>query len=173
MFLVCSSSSRKVLGLTPTAVFALATPKSPIDRGGRWQLQFLLILQFFFYFSVILSDTNIVPTLTLARAPSRSFLLWLPAICNHQQFVMPCALQATPEALIYERAMCDRVPLDELPRLGGDSGRTATMASDSGRLVLLGDAAHAVHPSMGQVRASWAVVAACWLRAGPLHRLRH
>jgi hypothetical protein len=22
-----------------TAVFALATPKSPIDRGGRWQLQ--------------------------------------------------------------------------------------------------------------------------------------
>jgi hypothetical protein len=35
-----SSSSRKASGLTPTAVFALATPKSPIDRGGRWQLPF-------------------------------------------------------------------------------------------------------------------------------------
>jgi GMP synthase-like glutamine amidotransferase len=33
-FSMCSSSSgRKVSGLTPTAVFALATPKSPIDRG--------------------------------------------------------------------------------------------------------------------------------------------
>jgi hypothetical protein len=30
---VRSSSSRKVLGLTPTAVFALATPKSLIDWG--------------------------------------------------------------------------------------------------------------------------------------------
>jgi hypothetical protein len=29
---LCSSSSRKVSGLTPTAEFALATPKSPIDR---------------------------------------------------------------------------------------------------------------------------------------------
>jgi hypothetical protein len=29
----CSSSSRKASGLTPTAVFALATPKRPIDRG--------------------------------------------------------------------------------------------------------------------------------------------
>jgi hypothetical protein len=28
---VLRSSSRKVSGLTPTAVFALATPKSPID----------------------------------------------------------------------------------------------------------------------------------------------
>jgi hypothetical protein len=36
---------RKVSGLTLTAVFALATPKSPIDRGGRWQLQ--LTLHFF------------------------------------------------------------------------------------------------------------------------------
>jgi hypothetical protein len=27
------SRSRKVLGLTPTEVFALARPKSPIDRG--------------------------------------------------------------------------------------------------------------------------------------------
>jgi hypothetical protein len=27
------SSSRKDSGLTPTEVFALATPKSPIDRG--------------------------------------------------------------------------------------------------------------------------------------------
>jgi hypothetical protein len=52
------SSSRKVSGLTPTAVFALATPKSPIDRGGRWQLQFCLLCNWFFYFSVILSDTH-------------------------------------------------------------------------------------------------------------------
>jgi hypothetical protein len=47
--LVCSSSSssssRKVSGFTPTAVFALATPKSPIDRivpgAGRhtWMLE--------------------------------------------------------------------------------------------------------------------------------------
>jgi hypothetical protein len=29
----CSSSSRKVSGLPPTAVFALANPKSPTDRG--------------------------------------------------------------------------------------------------------------------------------------------
>jgi hypothetical protein len=35
----CSSSSSKVSGFTPTAVFALATPKSPIDRGGRCPLQ--------------------------------------------------------------------------------------------------------------------------------------
>jgi hypothetical protein len=34
----CSSSSRTFSGLKPTAVFALATPKSPIDRGGKWQL---------------------------------------------------------------------------------------------------------------------------------------
>jgi hypothetical protein len=30
-----SSSSRKVSGLTSTAVFVLATPKNPIDRGDR------------------------------------------------------------------------------------------------------------------------------------------
>jgi hypothetical protein len=42
---------------TTTAVFALATPKSPIDLGGRWQLQFTYIA-IFFYFSVILSDTH-------------------------------------------------------------------------------------------------------------------
>jgi hypothetical protein len=55
----CSNSSRKGSGLTPTAVFALATPKSPIGRGGRWQLQlYLYIAIFFFYFSVILSDTH-------------------------------------------------------------------------------------------------------------------
>jgi hypothetical protein len=30
---LCSSSSSRKVGLTPTAVFALATPKSPIDRG--------------------------------------------------------------------------------------------------------------------------------------------
>jgi hypothetical protein len=40
------SSSRTVLGLTPTEVFALATPKSPIDRGGRWQLQFVFAFPF-------------------------------------------------------------------------------------------------------------------------------
>jgi hypothetical protein len=49
--------SRKVSGLTPTAVFALATPKSPIDRGGRWQLQFYLYCKFFYFF-VLLSDTH-------------------------------------------------------------------------------------------------------------------
>jgi hypothetical protein len=43
-------SSRKVSGLTQTAVFALATPKSPIDRGGRWQLQFYLYCNFVFTF---------------------------------------------------------------------------------------------------------------------------
>jgi hypothetical protein len=37
----------KFSGLTPTAVFALATPKSPIDRGGRWQLQFYFNCNFF------------------------------------------------------------------------------------------------------------------------------
>jgi hypothetical protein len=49
--------SRKVSGLTPTAVFALATPKSPIDRGGRWQLH-CVYTAIFFYFSVLLSDTH-------------------------------------------------------------------------------------------------------------------
>jgi hypothetical protein len=52
----CSSSSRKGLGLTPTTVFALATPKSPIDRGGRWQLQ--LYLYCIFSRFVLLSDTH-------------------------------------------------------------------------------------------------------------------
>jgi hypothetical protein len=50
--LCSSSSSRKVSGLTPTAVFALATPKSPIDRGGRWQLQLYLYCILFFTFIV-------------------------------------------------------------------------------------------------------------------------
>jgi hypothetical protein len=47
----CSSSSRKASGLTPTAVFALATPKSPIDRGGRWQIQLYLYCNLFFVFT--------------------------------------------------------------------------------------------------------------------------
>jgi hypothetical protein len=39
--LLCnSSSSRKVLELAPTAVFALATPKSPIDRGMCYDLDY-------------------------------------------------------------------------------------------------------------------------------------
>jgi hypothetical protein len=44
---VACSSSRKVLGLTPTAVFALATPKSPIDRGTQYLTcaQYLTILE--------------------------------------------------------------------------------------------------------------------------------
>jgi hypothetical protein len=46
-----------VSGLTRTAVFALATPNSPIDRGGRWQLQHFIYTAFF-YFSVLLSDTH-------------------------------------------------------------------------------------------------------------------
>jgi hypothetical protein len=46
-----SSSSRKVSGLKPTAMFALATPKSPIDRGGRWQLQFHLYCNCFLHCS--------------------------------------------------------------------------------------------------------------------------
>jgi hypothetical protein len=66
--------------------------------------------------------------------------------------VMPC--QATPEALIYERAMCDRVPLDEVPSPDEKAGTAAPMASKSGRLLLLGDAAHAMHPSAGQVCVS-------------------
>jgi hypothetical protein len=37
-------SSRKVSGLTPTAVFALATPKSPSDWDGRWLCSLLLVL---------------------------------------------------------------------------------------------------------------------------------
>jgi hypothetical protein len=35
---------RKVSGLTPTEVFALATPKSPINRGGRWSLQLVAVV---------------------------------------------------------------------------------------------------------------------------------
>jgi hypothetical protein len=38
-------------------VFALATPKSPTDRGGRWQLQHNLYCNRF-YFSVLLSDIH-------------------------------------------------------------------------------------------------------------------
>jgi hypothetical protein len=38
-----SSSSRKVSRLTQTEVYTLTTPKSPIDWGGRRQLQFASI----------------------------------------------------------------------------------------------------------------------------------
>jgi hypothetical protein len=66
--------------------------------------------------------------------------------CSH------CCAQATPESAIFERAMLDRVPLDELVPPG--SGRRA-LSTASGRLVLLGDAAHAMHSGPGQVgRAS-------------------
>jgi hypothetical protein len=55
----CSrGSSRKVSGLTPAAVFALATPKSPIDRGGRKQLQFYLNCIFFTFPSYSLTPTR-------------------------------------------------------------------------------------------------------------------
>jgi hypothetical protein len=42
-----SSSSRKVSELTPTDVFALTTPKSPIDQGRIWQLQLNLFCKLF------------------------------------------------------------------------------------------------------------------------------
>jgi hypothetical protein len=57
MHVSCNSTSRNVSGLTPTAVFALATPKSPIDRGWRWQLQLILYCNLF-CFLVLLSDTH-------------------------------------------------------------------------------------------------------------------
>jgi hypothetical protein len=50
-------------------------------------------------------------------------------------------LQATPESDIFERAIIDRIPLDELG---------AGLVGAGGRLVLLGDAAHGMHPSSGQ-----------------------
>jgi hypothetical protein len=49
--------------------------------------------------------------------------------------------QATPESEIFERAMIDRIPLDELG---------AGLVGAGGRLVLLGDAAHAMHSGPGQ-----------------------
>jgi hypothetical protein len=54
---LCRSSSRNVSGPTPTAVFALATPKSPMDRGGNWQLHLFLYCKLF-CFSVLLSGTH-------------------------------------------------------------------------------------------------------------------
>jgi 2-polyprenyl-6-methoxyphenol hydroxylase-like FAD-dependent oxidoreductase len=54
--------------------------------------------------------------------------------------------QATPESAIFERAMYDRVPLDELP-----GNRHNGMVSAGGRVFLLGDAAHAMYPGPGQV----------------------
>ncbi|GFH18292.1 zeaxanthin epoxidase, chloroplastic [Haematococcus lacustris] len=50
-------------------------------------------------------------------------------------------VQATPEADIFERAMLDRIPLDELG---------AGLSGAGGRLLLLGDAAHAMHSGPGQ-----------------------
>ncbi len=49
-------------------------------------------------------------------------------------------MQATPESLIFERGIYDRVPLDELG---------AKLTSPNGRVILLGDAAHAMHSSTG------------------------
>lgn len=50
---------------------------------------------------------------------------------------MHAAVEATPESSIYERAMLDRVPLE-------------SWGSPGGRVVLLGDAAHAMHSGPGQ-----------------------
>ncbi len=46
-------------------------------------------------------------------------------------------IQATPESIIFERALYDRLPLSR-------------WSSPGGRLLLLGDAAHAMHPGPGQ-----------------------
>lgn len=46
-------------------------------------------------------------------------------------------IRATPESLIFERALYDRLPLSR-------------WSSPGGRLLLLGDAAHAMHPGPGQ-----------------------
>jgi len=57
-------------------------------------------------------------------------------------FELPLRIvQATPESAIFERGLLDRVPLDELG---------AGLASAGGRVLLLGDAAHAMHPGPGQ-----------------------
>ncbi len=52
------------------------------------------------------------------------------------------ALQATPESSIYERAICDRLPLDELG--------VPMHSPKGGRVVLVGDAAHPLHPGLAQ-----------------------
>ncbi|KAF5831457.1 hypothetical protein DUNSADRAFT_13132 [Dunaliella salina] len=67
-------------------------------------------------------------------------------------------VQATPETSIFERAILDRIPLDELPPWGDLQGSNAgnpeksrsPLASPGNRVVLLGDALHAVHPGPGQ-----------------------
>jgi hypothetical protein len=70
-----SSSSRKVSGLTPTAVFALATPKNPIDRGAivncarhLWQKPLQLLKQFGSSESAVHCRT--VPSSSLSPAES-------------------------------------------------------------------------------------------------------
>jgi hypothetical protein len=50
-------------------------------------------------------------------------------------------LQATPESDILERAMLDRIPLDQLG---------AGLVGPGGRLVLVGDTAHTMHSGPGQ-----------------------
>lgn len=65
---------------------------------------------------------------------------------------------ATPEEAIFERAMLDRVPLDELDvggtgsTDGSSTGGTVVqrMYSRDARVVLIGDAAHAMHSGPGQ-----------------------
>jgi len=68
--------------------------------------------------------------------------------------------QATPEASIFERAMLDRIPLDEIPPRGKANGSSSSssnsnagrsqLASPGNRVVLLGDAMHAAHSGPGQ-----------------------
>jgi hypothetical protein len=97
--LVCSSS-RKVLGLTPTAVFALATPKSPIDRGGRWQLQLYLYCNLFFllfrlcHSDVLFSATRkpaIEAAHTLLELHVDHPLLTQPSMLHQVRYLQPTA----------------------------------------------------------------------------------
>jgi 2-polyprenyl-6-methoxyphenol hydroxylase-like FAD-dependent oxidoreductase len=74
------------------------------------------------------------------------------------------SLQATPESDIFERAMIDRLPLDDLH---------ASLVGAGGQLVLLGDSAHAMHSGPGQGgRMAFEVRVVCGrvLTAQPCHR---
>ena len=73
-------------------------------------------------------------------------------------------MQATPEEAIFERAMLDRIPLDELPPSPAavqvqQGARVHAGPSSKGcRVVLLGDALHAAHTGPGQgARAAFEV----------------